>query len=126
VKRLGDQVFKRLVEIDGDYDLALRYVDCYDSLYSGLADYYRSGEAKNIYGLADPELDALLDRWVAESDAQRWIQLTRSINERLLADPPAIPLFSIRKDVYSRGIRGIVIASDNPFLSVEAWGQDKD
>lgn len=126
VKRLGDQVFKRLVELEGDYDLALRYCDCYDNLYSGLADYYGSTGNKNIYGLSDPRIDALLDRWNAASEAQAWIRLTRELNDALLAASPAIPLLSVKKDVYARGIYNITIASDNPFLSVEEWSQEKD
>jgi hypothetical protein len=38
---------------------------------------------------------------------------------------PAVPLVSIKKDVYSRAIKNVVIASDNPFLSVEEWTQVK-
>ena len=34
---------------------------------------------------------------------------------------PAMYLCNIQKDVYSRGIRNVTIATDNPFLSVEDW-----
>ena len=32
-------------------------------------------------------------------------------------------LCTLQKDVYSRGIRDVAIATDNPFLSVEHWYQ---
>lgn len=123
VKRTGDQVFKRLVYSEKNYDLALQYCEGFDNLYSDLYKYYRSNGSLNIYGLADPALDALLDKWNATVVTADWIALTRSLHDRISAAAPAIPLFSLEKDVYSRGIKNIRIASDNPFLSVEDWSQ---
>ncbi|HOX31428.1 MAG TPA: ABC transporter substrate-binding protein [Spirochaetales bacterium] len=123
VKRTGDQVFKRLVQGEKSYDLALQYCDGFDNLYSDLTKYYKSKGSLNIYGLADPELDALLDKWDATVVTADWIEITRELHERICAAAPAIPLFSLEKDVYSRGISNIKIASDNPFLSAEDWSQ---
>jgi peptide/nickel transport system substrate-binding protein len=123
VKRTGDQVFKRLVYGEKSYDLALQYCDGFDNLYSDLMKYYKSNGSQNIYGLADPDLDALLDKWDATVITADWIALTRELHDRITAAAPTIPLFSLEKDVYSRGINNIKIASDNPFLSVEDWSQ---
>jgi peptide/nickel transport system substrate-binding protein len=123
VKRTGDQVFKRLVYGEKSYDLALQYCEGFDNLYSDLYKYYRSDGSLNIYGISDPALDSLLDKWNATVVTADWIAVTRSIHDKVCAEAPAIPLFSIEKDVYSRGINNIAIASDNPFLSVESWSQ---
>jgi peptide/nickel transport system substrate-binding protein len=123
VKRTGDQVFKRLVRVEKNFDLALQYCDGFDNLYSDLDKYYKSGGSLNVYGLSDPGLDALFDEWNATVVTDKWIALTRALHDRITAAAPAIPLFSLQKDVYSRGIRNIRIASDNPFLSAEDWSQ---
>lgn len=123
IKRTGDQVFKRLVNAEKNYDLALQYCDGFDNLYSDLGKYYTSSGTKNIYGLADKELDALFEKWNATVVAADWIEITRALHDRICAEAPSIPLFSLEKDVYSRGISNIRIASDNPFLSAEDWSQ---
>lgn len=125
VKRTGDQVFNRLVFSEKTYDLALIYADGFDNLYSDLGKWYRPQGAKNIYGLADQGLEALFDTWDATVVAADWIQVTRSLHDRIGELAPAVPLVSIQKDVYSRAIKNVVIASDNPFLSVEEWAQVK-
>ncbi len=123
VKRTGDQVFQRLVYNEKSYDLALQYCEGFDNMYSDLNKYYTSNGSQNIYGIADPALDSLFETWNGTAVAEDWIDLTRQIHDRICGDSPAIPLFSIHKDVYSHGIRNIAIASDNPFLSVEFWSQ---
>jgi ABC-type transport system substrate-binding protein len=123
VKRTGDQVFKRLVRVEKNFDLALQYCDGFDNLFSDLDKYYKSQGSLNVYGLSDPGLDALFDEWNATVVTDEWIALARALHDRITAAAPAIPLFSLQKDVYSRGIRNIRIASDNPFLSAEDWSQ---
>lgn len=122
-KRTGDQVFKRLVFSEKDYDLALVYSDGFDNVYSGLVDWLRSDGTRNVYGVADAELDSLLDAWDGTSTATEWVAAVRRVHERVAQLAPAVFLCTIEKDVYSRGIRDIAIVSDNPFLSAEDWSQ---
>jgi hypothetical protein len=49
------------------------------------------------------------------------VDLTLRINERISEIAPAMYLCTLRKDVYSRGLKGVAIATDNPFLSIEDW-----
>lgn len=125
VKRTGDQVFNRLVFGEKNYDLALVYADGFDNVYSETGKWYRTGGAKNISGVADKSLDALFDTWDNTVVAADWINVTRQIHTKIGELAPAVPLVSVKKDVYSRAINNVVIASDNPFLSVEEWAQVK-
>ena len=52
-----------------------------------------------------------------------WVAITRSIHERISALAPAVYLYTIQKDVYSRGLKDVTIASDNPVLSAENWSR---
>jgi len=122
-KRTGDQVFRRLVFNEKNFEMALLYCEGFDNLYSDIDKYYRTGGSMNIHGLANPELDALFDKWNATSVAPDWIAITRQLHTMISQSAPAVPLFSLQKDVYSRAIQNIVIASDNPFLSAENWAQ---
>lgn len=124
-KRTGDQVFRRLVFSEKNYDLALIYADGFDNVYSDLGNWYKTQGQRNIYGLADSTLDSLFTVWDSTVKAKDWIDLTRQIHTRISQLAPAVPLVSIEKEVYSRAIKNIVIASDNPFLSVEDWAQVK-
>lgn len=123
VKRTGDQVYKRLVYTENDFDLALLYCEGFDNWYADLEKYYRSGGALNVSNLADPELDSMFDWFNSRSLTEEMFVAVHSIHNKVNSLAPAIPLFSLQKDVYSRGIQNIVIASDNPFLSVEDWAQ---
>lgn len=124
-KRTGDQVFRRLVFQQKSYDLALVYAEGFDNVYSDLGQWYQTGGSQNVTGISDPALDALLHQWDATVVATDWINLTRKIHDEVGTVAPAVPLVSIKKDVYSRAIKNVVIASDNPFLSVEEWAQVK-
>jgi peptide/nickel transport system substrate-binding protein len=120
-KRTGDQVFKRLVFDEKDYDLALTYNDGFDNLYSSIGEWYRSKGRNNVSGISDVKLDKLFDAWDKAVVMQDWVKLTLAIHQRVAELSPAAYLCKLRKDVYSRGIKSIAIASDNPFLSVEDW-----
>ena len=120
-KRTGDQVFKRMVFTEKSYELALMYCDGFDNLYSGLDQWYRSNGKNNISGIGDARLDALFDTWGKTVLTEDWVELTLRINERISELSPAIFLCKLRKDVYSRGLKDVVIATDNPFLSIEDW-----
>jgi len=120
-KRTGDQVFKRLVYIEKNYDLALLYCDGFDNLYSDLDKWYRSNGANNVSLVNDKELDTLFDLWGKTVVTADWVAVTRKIHQRISTLSPAVYLFTLEKDVYSRGLVDVTIASDNPFLSAEDW-----
>jgi len=120
-KRTGDQVFNRLVFVEKNYDLALLYCDGFDNLYSDLDKWYRSDGMYNIFGIQDEDLDLLFDTWDSTVVMADWTRITRQIHDRILSLAPAVYLCTLEKDVYSRKIKNIVIASDNPFLSAEDW-----
>ena len=120
-RRTGDQVFRRLVFSEKSYELALVYCDGFDNLYSSLDQWYRSKGKDNISGIADAGLDALLDQWGKAVVTADWVDLTLRINQRICELAPAMFLCTLQKDVYSRGLKGVAIATDNPFLSIEDW-----
>ncbi len=120
-KRTGDQVFRRLVFSEKSYELALLYCDGFDNLYSSLDQWFRSGGRENISGIADGILDRLLDEWGRAVVTEDWVELTLKVNQRISELAPAIFLCTLQKDVYSRGLKGVAIATDNPFLSIEDW-----
>ena len=120
-KRTGDQVFKKMVYKDHSYELALMYCEGFDNVYSSLGDLYRSNGSQNVSGVADPDLDMLFDEWENEVSVKEWANLTLQLNEKICELSPALYLCSLEKDVYSRGLENVVIATDNPFLSVEDW-----
>ena len=120
-KRTGDQVFKRMVYTEKSYELALMYCDGFDNLYSSIGDWYRSNGSENVTGVADSKLNALFDAWEKEVVTAKWVDLTLQLNQRICDLSPALYLCSLEKDVYSRGLENVAIATDNPFLSVENW-----
>src|SRR5574344_796181 len=120
-KRTGDQVFKRMVYSEKSYELALMYCEGFDNLYSSLGDWYTSKGAENITGLADSKLNSLFDSWEKEVVTSKWVELTLQRNAKIGDLSPALYLCSLEKDVYSRGLKNVVIATDKPFLSVEDW-----
>ena len=120
-KRTGDRVFDRMVNTEKSFELALVYCDGFDNLYSSLGDWYRSNGSKNVTGIADSKLNSLFDAWEKEIVTANWIDLTLQIDKRVCELSPALYLCSLEKDVYSRGLENVAIATDNPFLSAENW-----
>jgi ABC-type transport system substrate-binding protein len=120
-KRTGDQVFRRMVFTEKSYELALLYCDGFDNLYSDLNQWFHSEGRDNVSQIADAGLDRLLEQWGKAVTTEEWVDLTLRINRRISELAPAIFLCTLQKDVYSRGLDGVVIATDNPFLSVEHW-----
>lgn len=120
-RRTGDQVFNRMVNKEKSYELALLYREGFDNLYSSMAAYYRSNSDENVTGISDKKLDSLFDDWEKTNETVKWIDLTLQINQRVSELSPALYLCSLQKDVYSRGLSNILIATDNPFLSAEDW-----
>ena len=124
VRRTGDQVFKRMVYKEKSYELALMYYDGFDNIYSTMGTLYRSKSAENITGIASKELDKLFDDWEKEVVTADWIKQTLLLNKAICELSPSIGLCSLQKDVYSRGLTNVYIATDNPFLSAEEWKFD--
>ena len=120
-RRTGDRVFDRMVNTEKSYELALMYCEGFDNLYSSIGDWYRTNGEKNITGVADGKLNSLFDAWEKEIVTANWIDLTLQIDKRICELSPALFLCSLEKDVYSRGLENVAIATDNPFLSVENW-----
>lgn len=120
-KRTGDQVFKRMVFTEKSYELALIYCDGFDNLYSSLGQWYRSKGEFNITGIADSSLNDLFNKWETAVVTADWVKLTLQINQKISELSPAIFLCSLEKDVYSRSLKNVIIATDNPFLSAENW-----
>ena len=120
-KRTGDKVFDRMVNTEKSFELALMYCEGFDNLYSSLGDWYRSNGSKNVTGIADSKLNSLFDAWEKEIVTANWIDLTLQIDKRICELSPALYLCSLEKDVYSRGLENVAIATDNPFLSAEHW-----
>ena len=120
-KRTGDQVFNRMVHKEKSFELALLYREGFDNVYSSIGSMYRSKGAENVTGIADSQLNELFDKWESENETKKWVDLTLKIDDRLTQLSPALYLCTLQKDIYSRGLENIVIATDNPFLSVENW-----
>ena len=120
-KRTGDQVYNRMVYKEKSYELALMYCEGFDNVYSSIGDWYTSKGQFNVTGLADKDLDKLLDNWSKVVETTEWIKLTDQVNEKISDLSPNLFLCSLEKDVYSRGLSNVAIATDNPFLSVEYW-----
>lgn len=121
VKRTGDQVFKRMVFKEQSYELALMYNDGFDNIYSSIGNIYSSNGSENITGIADKDLDSLLNKWEKEVVTDKWIKLTLDLNAKVCDLSPTLALCSLQKDVYSYGLDNVNIATDNPFLSAEEW-----
>jgi peptide/nickel transport system substrate-binding protein len=107
------------------FDLALVYHEGYDNLFSGISPLYKSGSPDNETGVSDPALDKLLSSRDAAVEAGAWLRDTLALHDAASNLAPYIPLFTLEKDIFYRGVRGLVIASDNPFLTAERWSLDK-
>lgn len=121
VKKTGDKVFERMVYKEKSYEMALIYHDGFDNVYSSLGELYRSDGEQNITGVSDKQLNALFDKWDKEVTMEAWSDLTVKLYDKICDLSPALYLCTLQKDVYSKGLKNVVIASDNPFLSVEDW-----
>jgi peptide/nickel transport system substrate-binding protein len=120
---LDEAYGKKLAE--KSFDLALVYHEGYDNLFSGISSLYRSGSPENETGVSDPELDKLLANRDAAVEAGAWLRDTLALHDLAAGLTPYIPLFTLEKDIFYRGVRGLVIASDNPFLTAERWSLAK-
>lgn len=121
VKRTGDQVFNRTVFKEKSYELALMYYEGFDNIYSSIGSMYRSKGEDNITGISDKTLNNLFDSWEKQVVMKDWMEATLKLDKHVAELSPYLYLCTIQKDVYSRGLTNVNIASDNPFLSVEYW-----
>jgi peptide/nickel transport system substrate-binding protein len=117
---LADEAYRKRLA-SRDFDLALVYHEGYDNLFSGISSLYRSGSAENETGISDPALDKLLASRDSAVEATAWLRDTLALHDLASGLAPYIPLFTVEKDIFYRGVRGVVIASDNPFLTAERW-----
>lgn len=117
---LPDEGYAKVLA-ERSFDLALVYHEGYDNLFSGISSLYRSGSPENEAGVSDKDLDKLLASRDAAVEAGAWLRDTLALHDLASNLAPYIPLFTLEKDIFYRGLRGIVIASDNPFLTAERW-----
>lgn len=106
-----------------DFDLALVYHEGYDNLFSGISELYRSGSPQNETGVSDPRLDRLLEDRDKAIEATAWLADTLALHDLVSELVPYIPLFTLEKDLFYRGVSGLLIASDNPYLTAEKWAK---
>jgi ABC-type transport system substrate-binding protein len=104
-----------------DYDLALVLHEGYDNMFSSISSLYRSSSLENETGISDSALDKLLASRESAVEVTAWLRDTLALHDLVSELAPYIPLFTIEKDIFYRNLRGIVIASDNPFLTAEHW-----
>jgi peptide/nickel transport system substrate-binding protein len=117
---LPDDVYAKAISA-GDFDLALVFHEGYDNLFSGISELYRTGSPANETGVSDPRLDKLLASRDAAVEVTAWLRDTLELHDLVSEIVPYLPLFTIEKDLFYRGLRGVLIASDNPFLTAEKW-----
>jgi len=117
---LPDEGYAKVLA-ERSFDLALVYHEGYDNLFSGISSLYRSGSPENEAGVSDKDLDKLLASRDAAVEAGAWLRDTLALHDLASNLAPYIPLFTLEKDIFYRGVRGLVIASDNPFLTAERW-----
>jgi peptide/nickel transport system substrate-binding protein len=121
---LSDDEYRASLK-ERDYQLALVLHEGYDNLFSGISSLYRSGSPENETGISDPELDKLLASRDSAVEVTAWLRDTLALHDLVSDLAPYVPLFTIEKDIFYRGLRGFVIASDNPFLTAERWSLAK-
>lgn len=121
VRRTAEKVYDRIVYKEHSFELALQYCDGFDDTYSSIGTMYRSDGDANVTGIADKKLDSLFDAWDSEVETAKWLDLTLQLDKRITELCPALYICTLQKDVYSKGLENVKIASDNAFLSAEDW-----
>lgn len=122
VKKVNVDTFKRDVSREKkNYELALMYHDGFDNWYSSIGSLYKTTGADNVSGVTDKKLNALFAEFDKQNETRGMIDVIDRLEERFAEDCPAVNLLTLQKDVYARGLKNVVIASDNPFLSAEKW-----
>ena len=122
VKKVNVDTFKRDVSKEKkNYELALMYHEGFDNWYSSIGSLYKSNGADNVSGISDKALNDLFADFDRQNETRGMIDIIDSLETQFAEDCPAVNLITLQKDVYARGLKNVVIASDNPFLSAEKW-----
>ena len=122
VKKVNVDTFKRDVSREKkNYELALMYHDGFDNWYSSVGSLYKTNAENNVSGVADKKLNALFAEFDKQNETRGMIDVIDRLEDRFAELCPAVNLLTLQKDVYARGLKNVVIASDNPFLSAEKW-----
>ena len=122
VKKVNVDTFKRDVSREKkNFELALMYHDGFDNWYSSIGSLYKSNGADNVSGISDKKLNSLFESFDKQNETRGMIDIIDSLETKFAEDCPAVNLLTLQKDVYTRGLKNVVIASDNPFLSAEKW-----
>ncbi len=119
---LSDEAYRSALA-ERTYDIALVYHEGFDNLFSSISDLYRSDSPLNETGISSPDLDRLLARRDDAVEATSWLSATLEIHDLVSRLCPYVPLFTVEKDLFYRGVNGVLIASDNPFLTAERWSK---
>lgn len=106
-----------------DYDIALVYHEGYDNLYSGISELYKSDSPQNETGVSSAPLDKILISRERAVEATTWLSDTLALHDLVSDLAPYIPLFTVEKNLFYRRVNGVLIASDNPFLTAERWSR---
>ena len=120
-RRTGDQVYERMVYKEKSFELAIIYRDGFDNMYSTMANLYGTNGVENVTGVSDAELDKLFAQAADSPKIEDWVPTILSIHAKMSDVCPSLFLFTLQKEVYSRGIGNVAMATDNPFLSAEDW-----
>jgi ABC-type transport system substrate-binding protein len=120
-RRTGDQVYERMVYKEKSFELAIIYRDGFDNMYSTMANLYGTNGVENVTGVSDAELDKLFAQAADSPKIEDWVPTILNIHAKMSDVCPSLFLFTLQKEVYSRGIGNVAMATDNPFLSAEDW-----
>lgn len=121
---LPDEAYRSAL-VNRTYDIALVYHEGFDNLFSSISDLYRSDSPLNETGISSAPLDKLLARRDTAVEATSWLSATLALHDLVSELSPYIPLFNVEKDLFYRGVQGVLIASDNPFLTAERWSRSR-
>ena len=110
-----------MVYKEKSFELAIIYRDGFDNMYSTMANLYGTNGVENVTGVSDAELDKLFAQAADSPKIEDWVPTILNIHARMSDVCPSLFLFTLQKEVYSRGIGNVAMATDNPFLSAEDW-----
>ncbi len=105
---------------NGDYQVALGgWAADYPDPQNFLDVLFRTGSTDNHFGYSNPAVDAALDAAAAEPDQATRIQMYRDIEQQILADLPAAPLWRNDTQYYliKPRVQGLILTS----LGINEW-----
>lgn len=91
-----------------------------------LSKLFDSRSPRNIFGYANPGVDALLARGRAETDVQRRVEAYRRAEEQILGDAPLIPILHHSYErLFQPNVRGIEVSGlGDPYLQLRKMWLD--